>query len=259
MALGLLRFTNEDGGTADFVYPGPAIDMQSPASAGAVDGTTYLYYAQSFDMAEWEIGSGPYTESSGTFGRGTIIANSDGDTSKISFATPPQIMVFDTFTGFAAASDVAANTAAINKLADNQFARVSLITTNQTGIVDASFNVVNFNNVNFDPSGIWDNTNKRLQPTIAGYYRFGFGLNLGASTNMSQNVAALFKNGAPASYGLNSILATTFAGSTGGDVLHMNGTTDYVDLRGYISGGTSKFFQADDQLTFMNIDLVKAD
>jgi len=95
LALGLLRFTNALGGTADFIYPGPSIDMQSPASDGAVDGTTYLYYAQSFDMSQWEIGQGAYTASSGTFARTSVSKNSLGTTAKINFGDPPQVIVFD--------------------------------------------------------------------------------------------------------------------------------------------------------------------
>lgn len=93
MTIGPLRFTNALGGTADWIYPGPTIDMQSPASAGAVDGTIYLIYAQSFDMAQWEIATGAYTASSGTFARTTVLANSLGTTAKINFGTPPQVFV----------------------------------------------------------------------------------------------------------------------------------------------------------------------
>lgn len=107
MPLGLLRFTNALGGTADFIYPGPAIDMQSPAAAVAVNGTVYIYYAQSFDMAQWEIGSGAYTSSSGTFARTTVTVNSSGTTAKINFSNPPQVMVFDTNTSLAANLDTA--------------------------------------------------------------------------------------------------------------------------------------------------------
>jgi hypothetical protein len=98
MVLGPLRFTNANGGTADFVYPGPAIDMQSPASARAVDGTTYLIYSQSLDMSQWEIATGAYTASSKTFARTTVTANSLGTTAKINFGNPPQVVVYDPIT-----------------------------------------------------------------------------------------------------------------------------------------------------------------
>lgn len=106
MVLGLLRFTNALGGTSDFIYPGPTTDMQSPASAGAADGTTYLYYAQSFDMSQWEIGTGAYTAASKTFARTSISANSLGTTAKVNFSTAPQVMVFDTFSEFATTGSV---------------------------------------------------------------------------------------------------------------------------------------------------------
>lgn len=97
MTLGPLRFTNALGGTADWIYPGPAIDMQSPASAQAVNGTTYLIYAQSLDMSQWEIATGAATLSGGvwTFARTAILANSLGTTAKISFSNPPQVFVFE--------------------------------------------------------------------------------------------------------------------------------------------------------------------
>ena len=95
MSIGPLRFTNASSGSSDFVYPGPTIDMQSPASAGAVNGNTYLIYSQTLNMNQWEIATGAYTASSGTFARTTILANSLGTTAKISFSTPPQVFVID--------------------------------------------------------------------------------------------------------------------------------------------------------------------
>lgn len=95
MTLGPLRFTNALGGTADFIYPGPAIDMQSPASAGVVSGSAYLYYAQSLDMSQWEIVTGVATLAAGTwtFSRTAVKTNSLGTTAKINFGTPPQVFL----------------------------------------------------------------------------------------------------------------------------------------------------------------------
>lgn len=97
MAIGPIRFTNALAGTADFTYPGPAIDMQSPTSAGAVDGTTYQYYAQSLDMTQWEIGLGAYTASTGVFARTTVEFNSLGTTAKINFFNPPEVAFYEVF------------------------------------------------------------------------------------------------------------------------------------------------------------------
>lgn len=89
------RFTNAVGGTANWTFPGPAGDFQSPAVAGAIDGRTYLYLAQSFDGSQWEVGTGAYTSSSGVFARTAILFNSLGDTSKINFTTPPHVVISD--------------------------------------------------------------------------------------------------------------------------------------------------------------------
>lgn len=97
MALGLCRFTNAVGGTADFEYPGPTSDMQSPASASAVNGAVYKYYAHSFDMSEWEIGTGAHDAVTGTFARTNVQANSNEDTAKIDFSNPPHVIIFDLY------------------------------------------------------------------------------------------------------------------------------------------------------------------
>lgn len=121
MTLGLCRFTNANGGTVDWTYPGPTTDMQSPTSAGAVNGTVYKYYAQSLDMEQWEIGTGAYTASTRVFARTTVLFNSDGDTSKINFTNPPQVIVFDSTASLLAALGVTAiGTASVGQIPGDQ-------------------------------------------------------------------------------------------------------------------------------------------
>lgn len=95
MTLGPLRFINASGGAGDWVYPGPTIDLQSPAAAQAVNGVSYLIYAEALDRSQWEIATGVYTASSGTFARTTIVANSLGTTAKITFGNPPEVSVYE--------------------------------------------------------------------------------------------------------------------------------------------------------------------
>lgn len=102
MTLGPLRFTNALGGTANWIYPGPTIDLQSPASAQAANGAKYLIYAEATDRSQWEIATGAYTSSSGTFARTTVLFNSLGTTAKINFVNPPQVYVFDILPGLPA-------------------------------------------------------------------------------------------------------------------------------------------------------------
>lgn len=90
MAVGYLDgviFNASSTGTGDFVYSSAVTGYQSPASAGAVNGTLYYYRAQSADLTQWEIGQGAYNTSTGTLARTTILFSSTG--SKVSFSTIP--------------------------------------------------------------------------------------------------------------------------------------------------------------------------
>lgn len=105
-------FTNALGGLVDWTYSGAAGGFQSPTVAGAVDGATYLYRAQTFDGTRWEVGTGAYTASSGKFARTTVLFNSAGTTAKINFPTPPHVVIRDVG-DVANTANIATNTASI--------------------------------------------------------------------------------------------------------------------------------------------------
>lgn len=155
-------------------------------------------------------------------------------------------------------ANIATNTAAIAKLSNNQFARVYL-NGNQTGISLSSFVLVNLNAVSFDPSSIWDNVNKRFLPTIAGYYKVGFCASLNWSGAGTQAIISIHKNGSIYAYGANTNPNGTFIMANGTDIVHFDGSTDYVDMRVYSSGGASRNIDGASHLTYMSICLVKAD
>lgn len=286
MALGLCRFTNALGGTSDFIYPGPSIDMQSPASAGAVNGTTYKYYAQSLDMNDWEIGTGAYTAGTQTFARTAVQSNSLGTTAKISFSNPPQVIIFDLYTPFdpssyaplaspvftgnptaptptfgdndtsiattafvqAAVSPVAAD---VVKARSNQFARVALSAT-QSGVPDSVYTKVSFNSVTYDPSGIWDAVNKQFKPTVAGLYRLSWLVylrNNAGGSQLSRMVAS------SQSFGSYQSAAAVESMSSGSDMIAFNGSSDTAELQGFISSGTARIF---DTTSHFEIELVRA-
>lgn len=85
-------FLPTGSGTLDWTYSSALASYQSPAAAGAVNGTVYRYYARSDDFTQWEIGYGAYTSGTGTFARTTILYSSSG-TSKITFSTTPKVFV----------------------------------------------------------------------------------------------------------------------------------------------------------------------
>lgn len=79
------------GGTTDWVVSTAVQGFNTPAGAGAVDGRTYKYRAESADRSQWEIGEGVYTVGTVTLSRVTVLLNSLGTTAKINFTVAPQV------------------------------------------------------------------------------------------------------------------------------------------------------------------------
>lgn len=156
-------------------------------------------------------------------------------------------------------SAIATNTAAISKLATNQFARVELITTAQTGLADSTYTKINFNNVSFDPTSIWDSSNKQFLPTVAGYYRCAWAASLIVASGNITGIASLFKGGTLHTTGIfpGAVAGGVLSGNSA--ILHMNGSTDVVDVRAFIGGTASRDIQARTDFTWFDISLVKAD
>lgn len=89
--LDVARFTPTLGGTTDWTVSAAVTGYQTPAAAGAVDGQTYRYRAESADLSQWEIGYGAASSTGTVFARTTVLFNSSGTTSKISFSTVPTV------------------------------------------------------------------------------------------------------------------------------------------------------------------------
>jgi hypothetical protein len=91
--LDVCKFTAVSSGTGDFVVSAAVTGYQTPAGAGAVNGTVYRYRAESADLTQWEVGYGAYTSSGTSLARTTVLFNSSGTQAKISFSVAPQVGV----------------------------------------------------------------------------------------------------------------------------------------------------------------------
>jgi hypothetical protein len=108
--------------------------------------------------------------------------------------------------------------------------------SNQQSISSGVFTKLQFNTEVFDTNSNYDNaTNYRFTPTVAGYYQFSWYFLPSSSTTSS--ICRLYKNG--------SFLYNPFAGnglvnslSGGSAVVYMNGSTDYVEVYGYLVGAS---------------------
>lgn len=84
------RFRATSVGTGDFVVSAPVQGYQTPAVAGAVNGSVYRYRAENFDLSEWEVGYGTYTAGTLTLSR-TVLYNHLGTTAAVNFTTRPYV------------------------------------------------------------------------------------------------------------------------------------------------------------------------
>ena len=127
--------------------------------------------------------------------------------------------------------------------------------TNQT-ITSATYTKIQFNTKVFDTANAYDNaTNYRFTPQVAGYYQVGGGVSFDATVALNRTILNLYKNG--------SSFALLFDGNgnvsriASSTLLYLNGSTDYVEMYGYISGTSSVLFDAGQNLTWFNASLVR--
>ena len=118
---------------------------------------------------------------------------------------------------------------------------------------------VQFDSEDFDTNSNYDNvTNYRFTPTVAGYYQINFRTRFNG-TSMTTQLSALYKNGSIISYANTGRFATSNdVGVNGGDIMYMNGTTDYLEVYGFLTASSGHIFQAANFNTFFSATLVRA-
>jgi hypothetical protein len=130
----------------------------------------------------------------------------------------------------------------------NQPAFSAYLAANQT-ITSTTYTKIQFNTEVFDTANAYDNaTNYRFQPAIAGYYQISGAVSYGASVSINRTILNLYKNGI--SYAILSDANGNLNRVNGSVLLYLNGTTDYVEIYGYINGTTVVNFDGGQNLTY---------
>jgi len=123
--------------------------------------------------------------------------------------------------------------------------------TSVQSITSGVWTKLQFDTERYDTASCFDNvTNYRFTPTVAGYYHVGTACRLYA-TSKSVSALTIYKNGSGSGgfqTNLNGTLPNYTAQHIAG-VVYMNGSTDYLEVYGYI-GGTSPSFQAGQNTTY---------
>jgi hypothetical protein len=116
---------------------------------------------------------------------------------------------------------------------------VSVYASATQTVSNATATKVNLNTVRWDTGSYFNTSTYRFTPLVAGYYQFNFGIAASGATTMTTCYAALYKGGAEDSKSsqvkltVGNLGTSTTVGST---IEAMNGTTDYVEIYGYIEG-----------------------
>lgn len=124
------------------------------------------------------------------------------------------------------------------------------MSTATQSISNASFTKVQFNTEIFDTNNNYDpTTNYRFTPTVAGYYQINATI-IFANAASGRMIHCIFKNGSEYARLSNLNLATTSGvRASGGAVIYMNGSTDYLELFVYQDSGGALNISGSDAIT----------
>ena len=95
---------------------------------------------------------------------------------------------------------------------------------------------ITYNAEEFDTNSNYNTTNYRFTPTIGGYYQVNISAKVEGVTN--RMIVALYKNGSIYKLG-NDIQVNYGRNITGSFMVHLNGSTDYIEAYMYDFGGGS--------------------
>ena len=110
----------------------------------------------------------------------------------------------------------------------------AFLSASQTGLTSSADTKVNFDAIEYDVGGYYDNTtNYRYTPLVAGYYHIVFSASCGGAIDIEDFILNIVKNDIFVTQGRLHMTGLTnddfFASSIHTqDIIHMNGTTDYL-------------------------------
>lgn len=119
------------------------------------------------------------------------------------------------------------------------------LSANQTPVSAGTFTKVALNTTNWDTASAFNTSTNRFQPTTSGYYTISISADLSTTTNITDGIISIYKNGSQYVRPVRNTLSGTGVPSTvaypelllnGSTIVFLNGSTDYVELYVYIQG-----------------------
>jgi len=113
----------------------------------------------------------------------------------------------------------------------------SAYATSSQSISSATFTKITLDTEVFDTNNNF--ASSRFTPTVAGYYQVNGNMRCGG-TSKTVAVVAIYKNGSSYGYG-NQINGTSAIQLVVSEIVYLNGSTDYVELYGYVDATSPTF------------------
>lgn len=130
--------------------------------------------------------------------------------------------------------------------------------TSDQSVSTASYVKVQFNAEDFDSDGVFDpTTNYRFTPDVAGYYQINASVYFQASSGLTENYVAIYKNGSIVTSS-GSDMSGTLCITDVSAIVELNGSTDYVEIYVYVTAGTSPVIKSTDGRTKFSGALVRS-
>jgi hypothetical protein len=120
------------------------------------------------------------------------------------------------------------------------------------------FTKVQCNTEEFDTASAYDNvTNYRFTPLSAGYYQVNARIDCGTSS-ISNAIISIYKNGSEFKRG-NQVTATSGEiGIVVSSIIYLNGSTDYIELYGTVTGTTPLFYGVNIHTTYFQASMARS-
>ena len=112
-------------------------------------------------------------------------------------------------------------------------------------VTGATWTAVTLGSEAWDSDNCYSTSTYRFTPTTSGYYQFNWGIQC-ANTTLKAMWSSIYKNGTVYKYGVYTQM-TTVSGdgiTCGSALIYMNGSSDYVQMYGWVEGGggTPRFY-----------------
>jgi hypothetical protein len=131
-------------------------------------------------------------------------------------------------------------------------------TSTTRSISSATWTKMILNTENWDTANCYDNaTNYRFTPNVAGYYQVNIAVDGGTSTNQTQLVVSIYRNGSIYRAGSNVVTAAGVSyAAVVSALVYLNGSTDYIEAYTYIGASSASF--ANSVATYFDAAMVRS-